>query len=81
MNQRVINSRPLTAQFRRLAGQRLAQLALGRALHDPAHPGPQVSPATGELAQRSYRGGLFIRGQLAPRRVMFRLPIPTVPAT
>ena len=63
----------LTAQFRRLAGQRLVQLALGRALHDPAHPGPQVSPATGELAQRSHRGGLLIRGQLAPRRVMFRL--------
>ena len=63
----------LTAQFRRLAGQRLVQLALGRALHDPAHLGPQVSPATGELAQRSHRGGLFIRGQLAPLRVMFRL--------
>ena len=63
----------LTAQFRRLAGGRLVQLALGRARHDPAHLGPQVSPATGELAQRSHRGGLFIRGQLAPRRVMFRL--------
>jgi len=49
------------------------QLALGRALHDPAHLGPQVSPATGELAQRSHRGGLLIRGQLAPLRVMFRL--------
>ncbi len=63
----------LTAQFRRLAGQRLVQLALGRALHDPAHLGQQVSPATGEPAQRSHRGGLFIRGQLAPLRVMFRL--------
>ncbi len=51
----------LTAQFRRLAGQRLVQLALGRAPRDPAHLGPQVSPATGELAQRSHRGGLFIR--------------------
>ena len=50
-----------TAQFRRLGGQRLVQLALGRALHDPAHLGPQVSPATGELAQRSHRGGLLIR--------------------
>ena len=39
----------------------------------PAYPGPQVSPAAGELAQRSHRGGLFIRGQLAPLRVMFRL--------
>ena len=44
------------------------QLALGRALHDPAHLGPQVSPATGELAQRSHRGGLLIRGQRATSR-------------
>ena len=63
----------LTAQLRGLAGQRLVQLALGCALHDPAYLGPQVSPAAGELAQCSHRGGLFIRGQLAPRRVMFRL--------
>jgi len=40
---------------------------------------PSVTPhtsartAAGELAQRSHRGGLFIRGQLAPLRVMFRL--------
>ena len=49
----------LTAQFRRLAGQRLVQLALGRVLRDPARLGPQASPATGELAQRSHRGGLL----------------------
>jgi hypothetical protein len=35
----------LTARFRRLAGQRLVQLAPGRGLHDPARPGQQVSPA------------------------------------
>jgi hypothetical protein len=63
----------LTAQPRGLAGQRLAQLALGRALHDPAHLGQQVSPAAGEPAQRSHRGGLLIRGQLALLRAMFRL--------
>lgn len=63
------------AALRRRAGRRRtaasARLALGRA-HDPAHLGPQASPATGELAQRSHRGGLFIRGQLALLRVMFR---------
>ena len=35
----------LTARLRRLAGQRLVQLALGRALHDPARLAQQVSPA------------------------------------
>jgi len=35
----------LTARFRRLAGQRLVLLALGRGLHDPARLAQQVSPA------------------------------------
>ena len=58
------------AQGGGLAGERLIVLALGRALKDAAHLGQQVGPAAGEFAEFGYRGGLLVRGEVAPAGVV-----------
>ena len=58
------------AQGGGLAGERLIVPALGRALEDAGHLGQQVGPACGEVAEFSHRGGLLVRGEVAPSGVV-----------
>jgi hypothetical protein len=53
-----------------LAGERLIVPALGRALEDAAHLGQQVGPACGKVAESGHRGGLLVRGEIAPAGVV-----------
>ncbi|SRR6266851_1464329 len=64
----------LPAQPRGLPGQRLIQVALGRALEEPGHLGQQVGPAAREIAQRGHRGGLLVAGELPPPGTVAGLP-------
>ena len=54
------------AQGGGLAGERLIVPARCRALEDAAHHGQQVGPAAGKVAEFSHRGGLLVRGEVAP---------------
>ena len=58
------------AQGGGLAGQRLILPALGCALEDAGHLGQQVGPACGKVAEFSHRGGLLVRGEVAPAGVV-----------
>ena len=44
--------------------------ALGCALEDAGHLGQQVGPACGKVAEFSHRGGLLVRGEVAPAGVV-----------
>ena len=44
--------------------------ALGCALEDAGHLGQQVGPASGEFAEFGHRGGLLVRGEIAPAGVV-----------
>ncbi len=65
----------LAAQHRGLAGERLVQLALARALKDPGDLGQEVGPSARELPELGHRGGLFLAAQLAPPRPVPRLAV------
>ena len=58
------------AQGGGLPGERLIVPALGCALEDAGHLGQQVGPACGKVAEFSHRGGLLVRGEVAPPGVM-----------
>ena len=54
------------AQPRGLAGARLAELPLARALLDACHLGQQIGAPGRELAELGHRGGFLVSRQLAP---------------
>jgi hypothetical protein len=58
------------AQGGGLPGERLIVPALGCAFEDAGHLGQQVGPACSEFAEFGHRGGLLVRGEVAPAGVV-----------
>jgi hypothetical protein len=58
------------AQGGGLAGERLIVPARGCAFEDVGHLGQQVGPACGKVAEFGHRGGLLVRGEVAPAGVV-----------
>jgi hypothetical protein len=64
----------LAAQSRGLPGERLAELAFGRALEDPGNLGQQVTPPARQRAELGHRGGFLAAAELTPPG-----PVPGLP--
>ncbi len=72
---RLIRRGPPAAQSGGRSREGFIKRPLGEAFGNPGDLGEQVGPAARELAQRGYRGGLLVRGELTPLRVMLRLAV------
>jgi hypothetical protein len=62
-----------TAERRRLADERLVELAFAGALKNAGHLGQQIGAAARERGKLGHRGGLLVAGELAPLRPEPRL--------